>query len=188
MDQPDPPGIDEPARDASRVAGDSLLESLREGLEAGSFDQRLDRFCEIAFTHLAPTGVSWLGFYRATPEGDAMILVTCRDRPACSPIGLHGVCGQAARSGRTRIIADVNDLGSDYVACDPRDRSEIVVPLVDSTAPGPWPAPLVLDLDSFAVDRFSDADDVLLREALALAGLVPVSLGPALHGANPDIA
>ena len=184
MDQPEPTGTNDPARDAIRVAGDSLLVSLRDGVAGTVADERLDRFCEIAFTHLAPTGVSWLGFYRMAAEGDAMTLVACRDRPACSPIGLHGVCGQSARSGRTRIVADVNDLGPDYVACDPRDRSEIVIPVTDAPSPGPGPSPLVLDLDSFEVGRFSDADDALLRAALVAIGLEPVARGAALHGAG----
>lgn len=178
---------DESARDAIRVAGDSLLSSLREGVDGRTLDQRLDRFCEIAFEALAPTGVSWLGFYRLTPTADAMTLVACRDRPACSPIGMHGVCGQAARLGRTRVVADVNELGPDYVACDPRDRSEIVIPLAAGADGGVGAAPLVLDLDSFEAGRFSDDDDVLLREALVLAGFEPIARGSAVHGPCPTI-
>lgn len=175
-----------PARDVSNVAGGSLPAALAAGVTGDTVESRLDAFCEIAFSHLASTGVSWLGFYRlepATGEDEAtMTLVACRDRPACSPIGLHGVCGQSARSGRTRIVADVLDLGADYVACDPRDRSEIVVPLRVPAADGD-PGPLfVLDLDSVEVGRFSDADDDLLRAALQASGFEPISAGPALHG------
>ena len=38
--------------------------------------------------------VSWVGFY-FLGEGE-MTLGPRRDKPACSPIGLHGACGRAA--------------------------------------------------------------------------------------------
>ncbi len=173
------------ARGTIRAAGVALLESLDAESLPTTLDDRLDAFCELAFAALAPTGVSWLGFYRVTESGDAMTLVACRDRPACSPIGLHGVCGQSLRTGRTRIVADVLDLGADYVACDPRDRSEIVIPLLcpGESAPPGRPASHVLDLDSFEPGRFSDEDDTLLRAALERAGLTPVRTGSALRNA-----
>ncbi len=174
------------ARDTIRVAGVALLETLADTAWPASFDARLDLFCDIAFAALGPTGVSWLGFYRVAETGDAMTLVACRDRPACSPIGLHGVCGQSLRSGRTRIVADVLELGDAYVACDPRDRSEIVIPLhdvdPDRVGASGHPAALVLDLDSVDVGRFSDEDDRLLRDALRRAGLSPTRSGTAIHG------
>jgi putative methionine-R-sulfoxide reductase with GAF domain len=172
------------ARDTIRAAGVALLEAIDRTPLPADLDARLDAFCELAFAELAPTGVSWLGFYRVTDTGDAMTLVACRDRPACSPIGLHGVCGQSLRTGRTRIVADVLELGDAYVACDPRDRSEIVIPLLGGgeSEASAHPATLVLDLDSIAVGRFSDDDEGLLRKAMIRTGLTPVEHGPALHG------
>src|SRR5262245_9453352 len=84
--------------------------------------------------------VSWVGFYLdqpGEPDDRRMILGPRRDKPACSPIGLHGVCGQALTAQTTRIVGDVKDLGANYIACDPRDRSEIVVPLIDERG-GCW--------------------------------------------------
>ena len=141
----------------------------------------LERFVDVAWRHLASTGVSWLGFYQWSALSDDLLLAARRDRPACSPIELHEVCGQALRLGQTRIVADVLRLGSDYVACDPRDRSEIVIPAVRG-ALGIHPANLVLDLDSFEPGDFSEKDDSGLRVALELAGITPVSEGSALHG------
>ncbi len=180
-----PPEDSANARDTIRAAGVSLLDAIDRASLPASLDERLDVFCELAFAVLAPTGVSWFGFYRLTESDDAMELVACRDRPACSPIGLHGVCGQSLRTGRTRIVADVLDLGADYVACDPRDRSEIVIPLLcpGESAPVGRPASHVLDLDSFDPGRFSDEDDTLLRAALERAGLTPVRTGSALRNA-----
>ncbi len=137
----------------------------------------LDQFVQAAWARLNSTEVSWLGFYRYRPEEDDLVLEACRDRPACSPIGLHGVCGQAHRSGRTRIVRDVADLGAAYVACDPRDRSELVIPLRRPDRP-PKDQLLVLDLDSFRPGAFDLEDDLRLREALAIVGFEPIRKGP----------
>ncbi len=119
--------------------------------------------------HLAPTGVSWVGFYLA-PEGQPVseLLLDCREpKPACSPIGIHGVCGQSFLGRTVRIVADTRDLGDAYVACDPRDRSEIVVPV----SFGPGPPAGVLDLDSHEPGRFGPADERGLKAVLWAAGI-----------------
>lgn len=114
--------------------------------------------------------VSWVGFYvdqPHQPDDRRLVLGPCRDKPACSPIGLHGVCGQALLSRKTRIVRDVRELGEQYVACDPRDRSEIVVPLVNERGEC-WG---VLDLDSHEIGAFDERDDAGLRNVLKAAGL-----------------
>lgn len=101
----------------------------------------------------------------AAPPESRLVLGSCRDRPACSPIGLHGVCGRGVTTRRTVIVEDVRTLGGAYVACDPRDLSEIVIPLGD---PEPWG---VLDLDSHEVGAFGEEDArglALLIEAARL--------------------
>ena len=105
--------------------------------------------------------VSWVGFY-FLGEGE-MTLGPRRDKPACSPIGLHGACGSAALSGKTLLVHDVKDLGDGYIACDPRDRSEIVVPFRarDGRVLG------VLDVDSHAVGAFGDMDKFALEKIVA---------------------
>lgn len=115
---------------------------------------------------LAEAGVSWVGFYLKTPGAEEMTLGPRRDKPACSPIGLHGVCGQAYLQRRTRIVRDVKELGADYVACDPRDRSELVLPLfeVDGSCWG------VLDFDSFEVGAFDESDQRGAARVLQAAG------------------
>lgn len=112
--------------------------------------------------------VSWLGFYidqPDEPEDRRMILGPHRNKPACSPIGLHGVCGQAMLSQQPRIVDDVHSLGSDYVVCDPRDRAELVIPLFDGRRC--WG---VIDLDSYTPGRFTDVDQEGVQLVLAAAG------------------
>ena len=101
--------------------------------------------------------VSWVGFYFLGEE--EMTLGPRRDKPACSPIGLHGACGRAARSEKTLIVRDVKDLGANYIACDPRDRSEIVVPVRGKNGS----VLAVLDVDSHAVAAFGKLDRTSLE-------------------------
>ncbi len=117
---------------------------------------------------LQATGVSWVGFYVYVPERDEMVLGPRRDKPACSPIGMHGACGRAFREDQVLIVRDVKELGENYIACDPKDRSEIVLPIHDAGG-----APIgVLDLDSFDVGSFDETDVAGLRRILAAAGLI----------------
>ena len=122
------------------------------------------------FGHNLP--MSWIGFYQLDPEAPVdrrLVLGPHRDKPACSPIGMHGVCGRAIRAGQTQIVRDVAELGDQYIACDPRDRSEIVVPLVDETGE----CRAVLDIDSWQVGAFNEDDAYGLRMLLEAAGLLP---------------
>ncbi|MGE0479193.1 MAG: GAF domain-containing protein [Phycisphaerae bacterium] len=115
---------------------------------------------------LHPTGVSWIGFY-VYEGGDELVLGPMRNKPACSPIGLHGVCGRSFTQRQTIVVRDVRDLGESYVACDPRDRAEVVVPCVDERG-ACWG---VLDADSHAVGAFDEHDAAALRALLVQAGL-----------------
>ncbi len=138
----------------------------------GPRDARMRAVADALWEGLRERGVSWVGFYIERPEAAAeerLELGPCRNKPACSPIGLHGVCGQALLAGRARIVHDVADLGRDYIACDPADRSEIVIPLADDHGRC-WG---VLDLDSHEVGAFNDADRVGLVQVLRAAGFTP---------------
>ena len=115
---------------------------------------------------LKDTGVSWIGFYMHE-GGEELVLGPMRDKPACSPIGMHGACGQVLRTGQPLVVHDVKELGDGYIACDPGDRSEVVVPLLDREGCC-WG---VLDLDSHEVGSFDRADVQGLMTVLRAAGL-----------------
>lgn len=146
---------------------DKVLQQLTE---ADNRETRMHAVLEALWPELRQTDVSWAGFYMDHPDqadDRRMVLGPCRDKPACSPIGIHGVCGQALLSREVKIIHDVRELGANYIACDPRDQSEIVVPLIDQGVC--WG---VLDLDSYSIGAFGERDATGLLRILVAARLI----------------
>ena len=140
-----------------------------------SREARMEAFVELWWSAFSAFGVSWAGFYVDCPEepdSERMILGARRPGPACSPIGIHGACGQALVSRQTLVVRDVADLGAGYIACDPRDRSELVVPCLTATGQ-PWG---VFDVDSHQVGSFDADDGTACRELLRLAGLTVIAI------------
>ena len=148
-------------------------------------EERMSALVDALWDALAEQGISWIGFYFGpgqtlddgrTVGASEMLLGPCRNKPACSPIGLHGACGRSWREKRTLVVGDVADLGADYVACDPRDRSEVVVPLFDERGACYG----VLDADSFDVGAFDTRDGDELNSVLLRSGLTSKRVsGPA---------
>ncbi|MBS0285335.1 MAG: GAF domain-containing protein [Proteobacteria bacterium] len=102
--------------------------------------------------------LNWAGFYRMV-DGE-LVLGPFQGKPACIRIPLgKGVCGTAAETRRTQLVADVNAFAG-HIACDVASASELVVPIV---AHGRLIG--VLDLDSPHAGRF-DAEDAAGCEAL----------------------
>lgn len=103
--------------------------------------------------------VNWTGFYRMV--GGELVLGPFQGKAACIRIALgEGVCGTAAASGETQLVADVHAFPG-HIACDANSASELVVPVMrdDNVI-------AVIDLDSPLLMRF-DADDAAGIEALA---------------------
>lgn len=125
-----------------------------------------------AFGEADPTNpegglVSWVGFYVIAPGKDEMVLVCREPKPACSPIGLHGMCGLGWKERAGFVVRDVAVLGEGYVACDPRDRSELVVPMIGADGEC-WG---VLDVDSYEVGAFTARDAMMMEDVCRRAGL-----------------
>jgi L-methionine (R)-S-oxide reductase len=109
----------------------------------------------------------WVGFYRVT--GPALLKVgPYQGGHGCLVIPFdRGVCGAAAREGRTQVVEDV-DAFPGHIACAASTRSEIVVPVF-----GPDGALIgVLDIDSDRPAAFDGADARAL-EALMRAVFAP---------------
>ena len=105
--------------------------------------------------------LNWAGFYLV--KNGELVLGPFQGKPACIRIALgRGVCGTAAASGETQVVADVHAFPG-HIACDADSRSEIVVPLIrDGTVIG------VLDLDSPKLGRFDEDDKAGLEAAARL--------------------
>ena len=96
---------------------------------------------------------SWVGFYRVVAPG-LLRVGPYQGPPGCLEIPFaQGVCGAAARSGETQLVEDVHRFAG-HIACDPRARSEIVVPIADPEGR----VLAVLDLDSHQPAAFDEAD------------------------------
>ena len=140
----------------------------------GDREQRMRAFTDTLWEHLSSTGVSWVGFY--LHEGhDELVLGPSRNKPACSPIGMHGACGRAFLERRTLVVRDVAELGENYVACDPRDRSELVIPVFEPDGRC-WG---VLDLDSLDFGAFDQSDVNGLLTLLRAVELTATEVEPA---------
>jgi putative methionine-R-sulfoxide reductase with GAF domain len=133
---------------------------------AGPRAERMQRVVDALWEALRTRGVSWVGFY-VHEGGEELVCGPRRDKPACSPIGLHGACGQAFTSRRPLIVRDVRELGENYIACDPRDQSEVVIPLFEADGRC-WG---VLDVDSHEVGAFDEHDVQGLVTVMRAAGL-----------------
>ncbi len=118
-------------------------------------------------------GVSFAGFYRRVAPD------LLRVGPYQGPLGCleipfaRGVCGAAARAGRTQLVRDVHAFPG-HIACDDRARSEIVVPVLDARGE----VAAVLDLDSHRPSNFDEADrEGLERLVRALASRLTHPVG-----------
>jgi len=111
--------------------------------------------------------LNWAGFYRVGPTksggADELVLGPFVGRPACIriPFGT-GVCGTAAQSGTTQLVADVHAFPG-HIACDAASQSELVVPVVRKGA-----VIAVIDLDSPSPTRFTAEDAVGIESLAAL--------------------
>ncbi|EQD40331.1 GAF sensor protein [mine drainage metagenome] len=105
--------------------------------------------------------VSWAGFYFR--RGSDLVLGPFQGPPACIRIPWgEGVCGRAAQSGQILRVDNVDDFPG-HIACDPRARSELVIPF--------WSAGSVVgvfDLDSYAASRFQESDQTGLAACVRL--------------------
>ncbi len=103
----------------------------------------------------------WTGFY--TVEGDRLELGPFQGPVACYRIKRgRGVCGTAWERDETVIVPDVDQFPG-HIACSSLSRSEIVVPVHDSTGE----VVAVLDIDSKELSSFDETDKIYLEKLVA---------------------
>ena len=103
----------------------------------------------------------WTGFYSV--EGDRLELGPFQGPVACYRIKRgRGVCGTAWERDETVIVPDVDQFPG-HIACSSLSRSEIVVPVHDSTGE----VVAVLDIDSKELSTFDETDKIYLEKLVA---------------------
>ncbi|MCT4558142.1 MAG: GAF domain-containing protein [Pelagimonas sp.] len=114
--------------------------------------------CEI---HQADDRFDWTGFYRVTAP-ELLKIGPYQGGHGCLTIPFsRGVCGACARTGQVQLVDDV-DAFPGHIACATSTRSEIVLPVSDSS--GALIA--VLDIDSDQPNAFTTADAEALQAIL----------------------
>lgn len=105
-------------------------------------------------------GHLWTGFYRVAVPESMLRIGPYQGTLGCLEIPFgHGVCGTVAAKKRTVIVTDVARFPG-HITCDPRSRSEIVVPVFNKA--GDLIA--VLDIDSDRPHAFTDEDRAGLEQ------------------------
>lgn len=101
------------------------------------------------------------GFYLF--DGNGLILGPFQGGVSCVRIALgKGVCGESAASRQSVIVGDVKNY-SNYISCDSKALSEIVVPMVKKEQ-----LLAVLDLDSSVLDNYDEIDQKYLEEFVSI--------------------
>lgn len=135
---------------------DSIYEISKKLAEIEDREERMHVICKILKKNMPY--YSWVGFYY--PKEEYMQLGPSDGPPACDHISYSGVCGAASRKKIALIVPDVNEFVG-HVVCDPRSKSEIVVPLFiegELTA--------VFDVDSEEPDAFDETDKRYIEKIL----------------------
>lgn len=139
-------------RNVPKAAAYDELESQLNAVLAGISDRVAAMATVSALVHHA-FGHLWTGFYRVVEPtllrvGPYQGTLGCLD----IPFG-KGVCGAAAAQRRTIIVPDVSAFDG-HITCDSRSRSEIAVPVFDSSDA----LIAVLDVDSSRRAAFDESD------------------------------
>lgn len=113
-------------------------------------------------------GWNWAGYYDVASNGSPELWVSHYqgEEKGCPHIPFErGVCGGSARTRRTIIVPNVHDEawfkanGLDYIPCDKKTNSEIVVPVLDTRRK----LTCVFDVDSTKLRAFDEVDQHWLQ-------------------------
>ena len=152
----------QPPSDARPAQAGDALNELREHIaqarDRGEATQLVVEALRDRFDHYDWVGIYWV-------DGEELVLGPWTGPQPTEhtriPIGT-GICGAAARSGRTEIVDDVN-ADPRYLACFASTRSEIVVPIfAEGRVVGE------IDVDGDRPAAFGRADSLFLEEVAAL--------------------
>ena len=139
---------------------EGLLPNVKAIIEgSGSREKKLQRICDLLRREVPY--FDWVGFYLTDAENpDDLVLGPFNGAPTEHvriSVGT-GICGRAAHTRRMFVVQDVSK-ETNYLACSPTDRSEIVVLIRDSFG-GVLGQ---IDADSSEVGAFDHTDEMLLE-------------------------
>ncbi len=128
----------------------------------GSSHGKAGREAVVKMLHSSIPSYTWVGIYLV--DGKDLVLDAWSGPAATEhtriPIG-KGVCGFAAKAGRTEIVSDVSK-DPRYLQCFISTKSEIVVPILNQGS-----VVGEIDIDGDQLDAFSSLDREFL-EAVAM--------------------
>ena len=143
-----------------------LQNDIQDILEKpGDLDSKLEKVCKYLKENVEY--YDWVGFYFVDPrKKDELVLGPFAGEPTIHvriKFG-EGICGQAAITRKVFIVPDVSK-ESNYLACSPEVKSEIVIPIFKGDE-------LVgeLDIDSHTQDAFTEEDRYLLENIARMIG------------------
>jgi L-methionine (R)-S-oxide reductase len=143
----------------SREKAKELLSKIEQEISMKGPEEVRKRVAKILNSSV-PT-YTWVGIYLL--KGEKLVLDAWSGPSATEhveiPVG-KGICGFAAKAGRTEIVSDVSK-DPRYIQCFPSTKSEIVVPIIGSKG-----VLGEIDIDSDQLDAFSLVDKEFL-EAVA---------------------
>ena len=134
-----------------------LLKQQIEALVAGE-DDSVSVMANVSAAIHQEMGFFWTGFYIV--KGEELHLGPFQGSVACMhiPFG-RGVCGAAWQRAETIVVPDVEQFPG-HIACSSLSRSEIVVPLFNTSRE----VVAVLDIDSRELNTFDDIDRYWLEQ------------------------
>lgn len=131
----------------------ATLAKTIESLTAGETDEVALMATVVCEVHHSDDRFDWTGFYRVTGP-DMLKIGPYQGGHGCLQIPFsRGVCGAAARTGETQLVADVNAFEG-HIACATSTQSELVIPV--SNALGDLIG--VFDIDSDQPNAFTQED------------------------------
>jgi L-methionine (R)-S-oxide reductase len=149
--------------DKARVFDEIIAEIEAVARGDVEFDGKLLAICELLRGKVPY--YNWVGFYLTDKEKrDELVLGPYVGTPTQHvriSFG-RGICGRAART-RSAVVVQNVDAESDYLACSPNVKSEIVVPVVKDGAV--WGE---IDIDSHAPAPFTEEDVAFLKRVCAV--------------------
>ncbi len=147
----------------------SLLLAQARALMQGENDYLANAANLSALLFQEISDLNWVGFYFLGKS--ELVLGPFQGKVACTRIPLgKGVCGTAARQGRSLLVPDVHAFEG-HIACDTASASELVVPVMRGDC-----LLGVLDMDSPTPGRFTSAEqtmaEALVREYIQASNSV----------------